>query len=246
MKKQFFFTLFVVFALMLAACGGSNTNDNANMGNNEGEVAENNEPTDEEENTNEEENESNEENEDEGEDDEEENEPQFSVDSNLDEPIVVLTEENYVYLEIPEASSHIYVFETSTEYDDVRIEANVALVGGPNETVIILTCRTDDNGQDGYFFAYQPGGLWYIVYVSPDGEADFLKNGGTFVLNLGEAENTFSATCEGEDLIFGINGEEIARTTDSRATDGLVGFGIETVDIPGSQVEFRNLSVDTP
>lgn len=54
------------------------------------------------------------------------------------------------------------------------------------------------------------------------------------------------AICQGDQLTFIINGEEVASVRDTRFTEGQVGFSVSSFDIAGVGVEFEDFEVSLP
>ncbi len=152
-----------------------------------------------------------------------------------------------LYVEVPEKSDYWYAYAPlETSYEDVRIEADVELVGGTNYTYITLTCRSSDAGE--YVFFMDTGGYWQIgKYVFGDSSSyERLGEGGSTRIKVAKNPNHITATCKGSKLSLDINDYEIASVEDAHLTSGLVGVGVETFDHPLSQVMFHNLEIYIP
>ena len=66
-----------------------------------------------------------------------------------------------LYVEVGDRQSTVYVFyDTPIEQSDVRIDAAVETVGGPNKNNISLVCRATPDGW--YEFSMNSGGFYTI------------------------------------------------------------------------------------
>jgi hypothetical protein len=149
-----------------------------------------------------------------------------------------------LYVQVDSKDTYAYfVYDVDLGYPDVRIEANVETVAGPNRNNISLVCRANDVGW--YEFNMFSGGLYNILRFDEKGYAD-LASGGSTAINLQKAANNLVAICQGDQLTFIINGEEVASVRDSRFTEGQVGFSVSSFDIAGVGVEFEDYEVSLP
>jgi hypothetical protein len=128
---------------------------------------------------------------------------------------------------------------------DVRMEADVELVGGTNYTYFTLICRSSTKGE--YAFTLDMGGYWQI------GKWDFtsssykrLKDGGSVNINVAKAKNHMTTICHGNTLTFKINGITLATVTDSLYSEGEIGMEVKTFDYPHSESIIHNLAVYVP
>ena len=150
-----------------------------------------------------------------------------------------------LYIEVPQAGTSVYTFFDDEDLGtaDVRIDATVELVAGPNFNNISLVCRRTSAGF--YDFSMDSGGFWSIWWS--DGTDFFeLAGGGSTAINLQKASNELVAVCEGNRLRFFINGVEVGSVTDASYPTGGVGVGVSIFDIPGAGVEFDYLLVTVP
>ena len=152
-----------------------------------------------------------------------------------------------LFVEVPNDYDYWYAYTPMEyNYEDVRIEADVELVGGTNYTYITLTCRSSQDGE--YVFFMDTGGYWQIgkyVYGN-DTRYERLAEGGSTKIKVARHPNHISAVCKGTTLTMFANGEKIGSVEDSHFTTGIVGIGVETFDYPLSQVMFHNLEVYIP
>jgi len=152
-----------------------------------------------------------------------------------------------LYVEVPESDDYWYAYAPMEyNYEDVRIEADVELVGGTNYTYIALTCRSSEEGE--YVFFMDTGGYWQIgKYVyGGDSRYERLVDGSSTKIKVAKNPNHITAVCEGSTLTMFVNGEKAGSVEDSHLTSGIVGIGVETFDYPLSQVMFHNVEVYIP
>ncbi len=151
-----------------------------------------------------------------------------------------------LYVNVPDPDDYWFAYYNREEgMNDVRLEADVELVGGSNFTYISLVCRSSDKGE--YIFSLDTGGFWEI------GKSDFVNDayeqlgyGGSVHIKVAQNPNHITAICEGDELTLLINDTEIASVQDSEYTDGAIGIGIDTFDYPLAEVVFHNLEVYVP
>lgn len=138
------------------------------------------------------------------------------------------------------------VWSTSEKnFSDVRVEADVIKLNGPDENRMGLICR------------YQSGNYYFFV-ISNDGYYVIGKFIGGLTLLLGQSEmqvseaiqtgtmNHLRADCIGDTLIFYINFTEVASATDTNFPTGDVGVVAGAFTEPGVDVLFDNFVVIQP
>ena len=130
-------------------------------------------------------------------------------------------------------------------FGDVRVEADVIKLNGPEENRMGLLCR------------YQ-GGDYYFFIISNDGYYVIGKFIGGLTLLLGQSEmqvseaiqpgtmNHLRADCIGNTLTFYINFTQVASSTDSDLPNGDVGVLAGAFAEPGVDVLFDNFVVIQP
>lgn len=149
-----------------------------------------------------------------------------------------------LYIEVPGTDSTVYAIQDTVSQENVRIDAAVETVAGPNRNNISLVCRFNEDGW--YEFSMNSGGYWYIwKYETGDGFT-ILDEGASTEINLQKAENELTAICDGNDLILGVNGVEVGSTTDTDFRSGGIGVSVTTFDIAGAGVEFDALQAIVP
>jgi hypothetical protein len=132
------------------------------------------------------------------------------------------------------------------EFGDVRLEVDVAKLGGPDENRIGLLCRFRE-------------GNYYFFMVSSDGYCTIGKYIGETAIQLGQSEmrsspaihtglavNHLRADCIGSTLIFYANGVPVAQAQDADLASGDVGLLAGTFAQSGVDVIFDNFVVIQP
>lgn len=138
------------------------------------------------------------------------------------------------------------IWSTSEKnFADVRVEADVIRLNGPEENRMGLLCR------------YQ-GGDYYFFIISNDGYYVIGKFIGGLTLLLGQSEmqtsdaiqkgsmNHLRADCIGNTLTFYINFTQVASATDPDFATGDVGVVAGSFAEPGVDVLFDNFVVIQP
>ncbi len=131
-------------------------------------------------------------------------------------------------------------------FGDVRLEVDVAKVGGPDENRIGLLCRFVE-------------GNYYFFMVSSDGYYTIGKYIGGSVIQLGQGQMQYSeavhtglavnhlrADCIGNMLTFYVNGQPLAQAQDADLAQGEVGLLAGAFSQPGVDVIFDNFAVLQP
>jgi len=130
-------------------------------------------------------------------------------------------------------------------YGDVRIDADVLKLAGPDENRMGLMCR------------YQ-GGNYYFFIISNDGYYALGKfiNGETTLLGQSEMQpspivqpnmiNRLRVNCIGKELTFSVNGTQLATVQDVDLKSGDVGVLAGTFSQPGVDVSFDHFVVMQP
>lgn len=130
-------------------------------------------------------------------------------------------------------------------FGDVRIEADVIKLSGPDENRMGLMCR------------YQ-GGDYYFFTITNDGYYAIGKFLGGMTLLLGQSEmqasdaiqkgtmNHLRADCIGDKLTFYVNFTEVASATDTDLPSGDVGVLAGSFTEPGVDVMFDQFVVIQP
>lgn len=131
------------------------------------------------------------------------------------------------------------------DFKDVRVEADVIKLSGPDENRMGLICR------------YQAGNYYFFI-ISNDGYYAIGKFIGGLTLLLGKTEmqtseaiqtgtmNHLRADCIGDKLTFYINFTEVASAMDADFSSGDVGVLAGAFSDPGVDVLFDNFVVIQP
>jgi hypothetical protein len=131
------------------------------------------------------------------------------------------------------------------DFGDVRVEADVIKLNGPDENRMGLICRYRD-------------GDYYFFIISNDGYYVIGKFIGGLTLLLGQSEmqaseaiqtgtmNHLRADCIADKLTFYINFSEVASATDADFSTGDVGVLAGAFSEPGVDVLFDNFVVIQP
>lgn len=123
---------------------------------------------------------------------------------------------------------------------DVRLEVDVAKLGGPDENRIGLLCRFVENNY--YFFMFSSDG-YYAIGKFIGGNALLLgqtEMQPSSAIHTGVSVNHLRADCTGDTLTFYINGNPVASAQDSDFAAGDVGLLVGTFTQPGVDVLFDN------
>jgi S1-C subfamily serine protease len=150
-----------------------------------------------------------------------------------------------LYLEADDKNSTVYtLYDLDLQPSDVRLDATVETVAGPNRNNISLVCRATDAGW--YEFSMNSGGYWYI-YKYENSDYTLLNSGASTAINLQKAKNELIATCIGTKLTFYVNGVQMGSATDNRFKGGgQAGVSVSDFDIPGAGVEFDWFAATVP
>ena len=131
------------------------------------------------------------------------------------------------------------------DFGDVRLEADVSRLSGPEENRTGLICR------------YQNGN-YYFFLISNDGYYALGKFTGGQAVLLGQTEmqpsafinkeavNHLRADCVGSTLTFYINNQQVATAQDSDFASGDVGLLAGAFSQPGVDVSFDHFTVTQP
>lgn len=130
-------------------------------------------------------------------------------------------------------------------FGDVRVEADVTKLNGPDENRAGLMCRYQNGNH--YFFVISNDGF-YAIGKFTDGQAiligqesmvptEFIQPGGV---------NHLRADCIGNTLTFYVNFNQVASIQDTDFATGGVGVLAGSFDEPGVDVLFQNFVVLQP
>lgn len=132
------------------------------------------------------------------------------------------------------------------DFTDARIEVEAGKLGGPDENRIGLICRSD--GKAYYFFIISSDG-YYGMGIFKDGQASLLGQSemqSSDKIIIGSAVNHLRADCNGDDLVFYVNGTKLAEVHDPTLQHGDVGLLAGSFNQPGVDIVFDNFIVIKP
>ncbi len=148
---------------------------------------------------------------------------------------------------------YLYFLNANWDYPSVVVEAEVVNHKGTNKNGIVLACYVNENGwyevrleTGGFFQVYQ-----YDANLRQQGKNPytFIHQGGTKGIRIGyDRINTMTWECNGKDLTFDLNGEEIWTTTLREVNaGGGVGIGATVYkDNYPVHIGFESLTIREP
>jgi len=130
-------------------------------------------------------------------------------------------------------------------FGDVRVEADVTKLNGPDENRAGLICRYQ--GGDYYFFIISTDGF-YGIGKFIGGQSILLGQESMVPSDVIQAEgiNHLRADCVGSTLTFYVNFTQVASVQDSDFPNGDVGLLAGAFNEPGVDVMFQNFVVIQP
>ncbi len=142
---------------------------------------------------------------------------------------------------------YLYVLYDEYTYQDVRIDV-YAENRGKNTNNVSLICNYTD--RDGWYeFNISNGGLYDILIYDEVSDAyQILESGGSVHVNMGRADNVYTAICQGNRLALYINGVLEKELVDKKYNlrEGQVGLSVSSFNIPGVLVEIDFFSISVP
>jgi len=131
------------------------------------------------------------------------------------------------------------------DFGDVRVEADVIKLNGPDENRMGLICRYQSG--DYYFFIISNDG-YYVIGKFIGGQASLLGQSEMQISDTIQPGkmNHLRADCSGNKLTFYINFKEVASATDTDFATGDVGVLAGAFSQPGVDVLFDNFVVMQP
>ncbi len=137
------------------------------------------------------------------------------------------------------------------EYNNVRFTVDVEARTG-NASSVILMCHVHWN-EGRYEFNIHSNGLYeiYDVHYEDGVQAwDRIADGGTGKIKPGNAINTYTAVCDGQDLALYVNDSKVWSGTVSSSLpqwyDGLIAFGATSVNGTPVVLGFDSLTIEEP
>ncbi len=132
------------------------------------------------------------------------------------------------------------------DFRDVRIEADVTRINGPDENRVGLMCRYQNGNY--YFFIISTDGF-YAIGRFREGQAILLGPGEmqfSPTIQTGASPNHLRADCIGDSLTFYVNYQLIAGASDAELPSGDVGVLAGSFSQPGVDVLFDHFVVMQP
>ncbi|MDH5506300.1 MAG: hypothetical protein OEZ02_03690 [Anaerolineae bacterium] len=149
----------------------------------------------------------------------------------------------YLDVDTPNTSKYL-MYQGDLGSNDIRLDAVVETVAGPNHNNINLICRSRFTSW--YEFSMNSGGSWKIwKYDRGDGYT-VLAGGTSRAINTQLAKNEMTVICKGAVLSLFFNGKEAGTVSDYTFAEGSIGIGVSTFDIGGARVKFEKLTVSVP
>jgi len=151
----------------------------------------------------------------------------------------------------------IYVPEANTDawsnpgrnYRDVRIEVDATAVGGPEDNAFGILCRYKDV-HDFYYFLISSDGYAGIGLKLSDNRRILSSEDGKLKVSRavipGLVTNHLRAECKGDLLSLYVNGDLVARATNTALAEGDVGLFAGTYEEGGTDIRFNSFSVYQP
>ena len=141
-----------------------------------------------------------------------------------------------------------YLINPSVKYSNVQLEI-VTTNYGNNSNGVSLVCRYSDQGW--YEFWISNNGTYRIYAFGPGGtilQAGFeLAKAGAPEIHTGKAENTYTATCEGDDLTLAINGKTVQTVKAKYGfIEGNIGIGFSAFQNNPIDLEIASLKISQP
>lgn len=133
----------------------------------------------------------------------------------------------------------------SGNFGDVRVEADITKLNGPDENRAGLMCRYQNGNH--YFFVISNDG-YYAIGKFSDGQAILIGQESMVPSEFIQTEgiNHLRADCVGNTLTFYVNYNQVASTSDTDLVTGGVGVLAGSFDEPGVDVLFQNFVVMQP
>jgi len=130
-------------------------------------------------------------------------------------------------------------------FGDVRVEADVTRLNGPEENRAGLMCRYQNGNY--YFFVVSNDGF-YAIGKFTNGQAILIGQESMVASDViqDEGANHLRADCIGTTLTFYVNDTQVASTLDADFATGGVGVLAGSFDEPGVDVLFQDFAVMQP
>ena len=132
-------------------------------------------------------------------------------------------------------------------FSNTRIEVEAIKLDGPDNNAYGVICRKQDD-RNYYAFVISSDGYAGIISVI-DGEYHLLNSSAMEfapMVNKGRAINILVVTCNGNDLILDINGENQFSIKDEQFKEGEIGLIAGSFEESGVDIFFDNFTVIQP
>lgn len=134
------------------------------------------------------------------------------------------------------------------EFGDVRLEVEAKKVAGPDDNLFGLICRSNEAGDQYYYFVISSDGYYGIGKVS--GQDQKLLSAEKMMpsdaIQPGGRVNRLRADCIGARMAFYVNDQLLAEVQDAEYPRGDVGLTAGTFEQAGVDIHFDNLLVTKP
>jgi hypothetical protein len=134
------------------------------------------------------------------------------------------------------------------DFSDVSIEVDATKIGGADDNDFGVICRAED--LDNFYAAVvSSDGYYGIFQISGDDGFELIEMEELQqdeAIKQGNVTNHLRFDCIGDTLSLYVNGELVARVEDSDLSSGDIGLLAGTYDIPGTDILFDDLSVESP
>lgn len=171
----------------------------------------------------------------------------FSMSGDSNDPKMgVYSEDGALVFNLQDTYLWPYVLYDPYIYEDVRVDFEAENLGS-NNNMVALVCRYDPE-RGWYEFNVTNSGLYDIYYYDAISLKDYqrLYNGGSTAINMGRATNTYTITCQGNNLSLYINGVLARTVQDNNLKEGQVGFSVSSFEDYPVIVNLNWLSVSQP
>jgi len=133
-------------------------------------------------------------------------------------------------------------------YDDVVVEVEATMAGGPDDNAYGLICRSNKDVGGYYFFIISSDGYYAIGKVAEGKQillgSEVMQPSNT--VRRGYTMNHIRAECIGDRLTLYVNGEKLSEVHDADYLSGDVGIMAGSLETPGVYVHFDNFLAKSP
>ena len=136
------------------------------------------------------------------------------------------------------------LINTAVDYGDVQLEV-VVKNNGNNANGVSLICRYNERG---WFEFMISNDQTYAIFVrAADGEILQGGSAGSPDIRIGQSENTYTASCKGNELSLHINGKSVrSLVTNHNFAEGKIGIGFSAPRNLPVDLEFESLKISQP